>query len=107
MLHQASSSLKLPTDLAGVVTAAYDRPRADGNRRAAVGAACDNIRQAVRDLGVVDSKAAEERSGRHPVAPDAHGEELSRQGADIRRWQVALQGIVDEQYELESWSDQR
>ncbi len=93
VLHQASSVLKMPSDLAGVVTARYDWPRQDNNHRAAVGAACDGIRQAIRDLGVVEAKTAKAlidiRSRQ-----DAQGEELSRQLAQIRSLQVALQGIV-------------
>jgi Predicted nucleotide-binding protein containing TIR-like domain len=93
VLHQVSSRLKMPTDLAGVITARYDWPRQDNNHRAAVGAACDSIRQAIRDLGVIEAKTAKAlidiRSRQ-----DAQGEELSRQQAQIRSLQVALQGIV-------------
>jgi hypothetical protein len=93
VLHQATHALKMPTDLAGVVTAAYDWPRQDHNHRAAVGAACDSIRQAIRDLGVTDAKTAKAlvdiRSRQ-----DAQGEELSRHQTQIRSLQVALQGIV-------------
>ena len=93
VLHQASSDLKLPSDLAGVVTAGYDWPRQDNNHRAAVGSACDGIRQAIRDLGVVEAKTARaivEIKSRQ----EQQGAELSRQQAQIRSLQVALQGIV-------------
>jgi hypothetical protein len=93
VLHQASSALKLPSDLAGVVTAGYDWPRHDGNHRAAVGSACDAIRQVIRDLGVVEAKTAKtlvDLKSRQ----DAQGNELSRQQAQIRSLQVSLQGIV-------------
>ena len=56
MLHQADAALKIPSDLAGVTAATYRWPRNDGNHRSAVGAACDSIRKAIRDLGVSDTK---------------------------------------------------
>ena len=56
LLHQANAKLKIPTDLSGVTTATYEWPRQDGSHRSAVGAACDSIRLAMRDLGVSDLK---------------------------------------------------
>jgi O-acetyl-ADP-ribose deacetylase (regulator of RNase III) len=37
--------LRLPSDLAGLITAEYDAKRSDGNMRAAVGPACTEIRE--------------------------------------------------------------
>jgi hypothetical protein len=99
VLHQAAGKLKIPTDLSGVVTAGYDWPRQDGNYRAAVGSACDSIRQAIRDLGVADAKAAKALTDIRS-RQEAHGQELSRQQAQIRSLQVALNGIVNS-YELD------
>jgi len=48
--------IKLPSDLAGLVAPAYEWPRADGNYLAAVGPACDLIRQVIRSLGPVPAK---------------------------------------------------
>jgi hypothetical protein len=93
VLHQASRGLKLPSDLAGVVTAGYDWPRQDRNHRAAVGSACDAIRQVIRDLGVIEAKTAKALRD-IKSRQDAQGDELSRQQAQIRSLQVALQGIV-------------
>ena len=93
VLHQATADLKIPSDLSGVVTATYDWPRADDNRRAAVGSACDSIRQIVRDLGVVEAKTS-----RALVAlrsrQDVQGQELARQETQIRSLSFALRGIV-------------
>jgi predicted nucleotide-binding protein len=47
ILHQANTSLKLPSDLAGLTTARYQWPRSDDNHRAAVASACDEIRRRV------------------------------------------------------------
>jgi hypothetical protein len=93
VLHQASTALKMPSDLAGLVTATYDWPRADGNYRAAVGVACDRIRQVIRDLGVIEAKTA------HAIVDlrtrqKAQKQELDQQQAQIRSLRVALQGIV-------------
>jgi CAP12/Pycsar effector protein, TIR domain len=98
VLHQ-SKEIKIPTDLAGVVTGVFDWPRQDDNYLAAAGAACDSVRQVIRDLGVVETKTAktlQEIRSRQK----AHGEELSRHQAEIRSLQVALQGMVS-QYEYE------
>jgi hypothetical protein len=99
ILHQASAALKMPSDLAGVTTAVYEWPRTDRNHRAAVGSACDSIRQVVRDLGVTDTKTAK-ALGDITSRQERQEEELSRQQAEIRSLQVALQGIVT-QYELD------
>jgi hypothetical protein len=56
IVHQSETDLKIPSDLAGVITAHYDWPRADRNHQAAVGAACDSIRRAIRDLGLAESR---------------------------------------------------
>lgn len=58
ILHPSAAGLKIPTDLSGVITAQYQWPRDDGNRAAAVGAACDSIRAAIRNLGFSDAKAS-------------------------------------------------
>jgi hypothetical protein len=93
VLHQADTGLKMPSDLAGLVTATYDWPRADRNYRAAVGVACDSIRQVIRDLGVIEAKTSRAivdlRSRQQ-----AQKQELDQQQAQIRSLRVALQGIV-------------
>ena len=99
VLRDASANLKMPSDLSGLVTATYDWPRKDSNHRAAVGAACDGMRKIVRDLGVIDRKAAKALNEIR-TRQDEHSQELSRQQAQIRSLQVALQGIVTK-YELD------
>lgn len=56
MLVDGTTRTKIPSDLSGVTAASYQWPRNDGNYRAALGAACDDIRMAVRNLGVSDTK---------------------------------------------------
>ncbi len=51
ILQQPGSSMKIPTDLAGVVTGHYDWPRADMNHRAAVATASEAIREKIQALG--------------------------------------------------------
>lgn len=58
--HQADIGMRIPSDLAGVTTAQYEWPRADGSHRSAVGPACDSIRDVVRDLGVSEVKTAQQ-----------------------------------------------
>ena len=62
ILHQANARLKIPSDLSGITTAIYDWPRKDDSARSAVGAACDSIREVIRDLGVSDTKTSKEIS---------------------------------------------
>ena len=56
ILYQTDAGLKIPTDLSGVTMATYEWPRTNGNYRAAVGAACDSIREVIRALGVSEAK---------------------------------------------------
>ena len=62
ILHQADARLKMPTDLSGVTMATYEWPRVDRSHRAAVGSACDSIREVIRALGVSEAKTAREIS---------------------------------------------
>jgi hypothetical protein len=57
IIHQADATLRIPTDLSGLTTATYQWPRRDKSYKSAVGAACDSMRAAIRDLGVSDLKA--------------------------------------------------
>jgi O-acetyl-ADP-ribose deacetylase (regulator of RNase III) len=50
MLLPTTPAVRLPSDLAGVITARYDVDRLDRQPRAAVGAACTQIRQAVKAI---------------------------------------------------------
>jgi hypothetical protein len=56
VVRPRGDSMKIPSDLAGLTTASYDWPRADGNHRAAVGPACDSIREMIRSLGFSESR---------------------------------------------------
>ena len=56
VVRPASGPLKIPSDLAGVSTAAFEWPRSDRNYRAALGPACDLIRDVIRDLGFAPAK---------------------------------------------------
>jgi Predicted nucleotide-binding protein containing TIR -like domain len=62
ILNQAAAALKIPTDLSGITTATYDWPRSDKSYKSAVGAACDTIRDIIRDLGFAEKKVARQLS---------------------------------------------
>ena len=68
-------SVKIPSDLAGLTTATYGWPRADGDHRAAVGPACDSIREMIRSLGFSEARAT--------TQVRAVQDEQARQRADI------------------------
>src|SRR5215208_7084522 len=58
LVHGDGAQVKIPSDLSGVTAATYRWPREDGNYRAAVGIACDSIREVFRDLGPREAKLA-------------------------------------------------
>jgi hypothetical protein len=58
MVRPRESVVKLPTDVSAVTAALYDWPREDNDPRGAVGAACDDIRQAVRTLGFAEHRVS-------------------------------------------------
>jgi len=93
ILHQSSPPPKIPSDLAGVTTAAYEWPRQDQNHVAAVGPATDSIRRVVRELGLSQQKTTQ-AIGQLTSRQDRQQEELAQQQSQIRSLQVALQGIV-------------
>lgn len=51
VVHPRGHDMHMPTDLSGLAVATYDPNRSDRNLRAAVGAACTQIKHAVRDQG--------------------------------------------------------
>jgi hypothetical protein len=92
VIRPSRNDLKLPSDLAGLTTAAYDWPRADGNFQAAVGAACDSIRGMIRSLGFIETRVT------HQIR--AVQDEQERQRADIDGiLRFLIQSFVTE-YEL-------
>ena len=93
ILHQSNAKLKIPTDLSGMTTPTYEWPREDKAYKAAVGAACDSIREIIRDLGVSETKTAKAINDIR-FRQERQENELSRQQAEIRSLQIALQGIV-------------
>ncbi len=99
IVRQAGAKMKMPSDLDGVTMATYEWPRRDKSHKSAVGAACDSIRQIIRDLGVSDTKAATAITDIR-TRQNAQEEQLVSQQAQIRSLQVALSGIVT-QYELD------
>jgi predicted nucleotide-binding protein with TIR-like domain len=98
LLHQAGA-VRIPTDLSGMAAATYDWPRADNNHQAAIAAACDMIRNAIRGLGESEAKVGRNIQ-RLESRQNKHEDELSRQQAEIRTLQVLLRGMVTK-YELE------
>jgi len=75
VVRPRGDDLKIPSDLAGLTTALYDWPRADGNHQAALGPACDSIRQMIRSLGFSEAHVT--------TQVRAVQDEQARQRADI------------------------
>jgi hypothetical protein len=99
LVHHPGADLKIPSDLSGVTAAVYEWPRDDQNYRAAVGAACDSIREVIRDLGFAEVKTA--RAITDLSAKQQQQErQLSEHRDAIRSLQFELQGIVT-RYELD------
>ena len=61
VVPRGETSLRLPSDLLGLVAASYDATRSDGNWSAAVAPACDQIREALEKYvqGTKDRKGEE------------------------------------------------
>jgi hypothetical protein len=57
---RSSQPVKIASDLLGITVMRYDANRSDGNLRAAVSPACVPIREAVRDLGRLESRGLED-----------------------------------------------
>jgi hypothetical protein len=92
VIRPRGDQIKIPSDLAGLTTAVYDWPRADGNHKAAVGPACDSIREMIRTLGFSETRTSTQIR--------AVQEEQVRQGADLQTiLRFLLQNFVSE-YEL-------
>ena len=75
VVHPSGESVKIPSDLAGLTTAPYQWPRGDGNHQAAVGPACDSIREVIRSLGFAQARVS--------TQVRAVQDEQARQRADI------------------------
>jgi predicted nucleotide-binding protein len=74
ILQQPGSSMKIPTDLAGVVTSHYDWPRTDMNHRAAVATASEAIREKIQALGKREHSAESVFLGLDPKLVVERGE---------------------------------
>lgn len=92
VVRARGDQIKIPSDLAGLTTATYDWPRADGNHQAAVGPASDNIRKMIHTLGFSETRMS--------IQIRAVQEEQVRQGDDLQTiLQFLLQNFISG-YEL-------
>jgi hypothetical protein len=99
LVHQSGVDLKIPSDLSGVTAAVYEWPREDCNYQSAVGAACDSLRDVIRDLGFSEVKTSQVVNDLSAKQKQQE-QQLVEQRDAIRSLQFALQGIVT-QYELD------
>lgn len=97
IVHQANTQSKIPTDLSGVATAQFSWPRHDNNHKAAVGPACDVIRNVIRELGVSEAKTEMQvgdlRSHQKPT------------GSRLRTIDIAPSRIFGEPQQHNQWPD--
>ncbi|HWF47317.1 MAG TPA: nucleotide-binding protein [Bryobacteraceae bacterium] len=84
IVRPESGPLKIPSDLAGISVATFDWPRSDANYRAALGPACDLMREAIRDLGFA------------PAKTDAHVRALQREQDQQQKQVDQQQRMIDE-----------
>ena len=75
VVRPQGDTVKIPSDLAGVTSAPYEWPRGDGNHKAAVGPACDSVREVIRGLGFSEARVN--------TQVRAVQDEQARQRADI------------------------
>jgi hypothetical protein len=93
LVSQSNNSVKLPSDLAGLVAATYEWPRMDRNYDAAVGPACDAVRAVVRDLGASPTKSSQAIATIASQQKEQQ-KQLQFQQAQIRSLQFTLRGIL-------------
>jgi 8-oxo-dGTP pyrophosphatase MutT (NUDIX family) len=62
MVQPSGVDLHLPSDIAGIITGRYDANRSDGSLRAALGPACNQIREQVKKLTSKDVVAKAEKT---------------------------------------------
>jgi hypothetical protein len=86
VVHQAGTKLKIPSDLAGLIFATYDWPRADNDHQSAVGPACDSIRKVIRAMGFSEAKANKQLQ--------EVKEQVSRQDQKIEEQQNIINELV-------------
>ena len=86
ILHQLSDKIKIPSDLSGSTTLTFTWEKPYGNNRPVVGAAADEIRLAIKNLGISPIKANAEISGIR------NRQETMEQ--NIRALQVVTKGLV-------------
>jgi hypothetical protein len=91
MVHE-SGGVKIPTDLAGVMSAPLELAGNAGNPAAAVARACGLIGRVIRDLGVSESKAGQRLA--------AVSEEQERQRSQIEALSLLIAHFLP-RYELE------
>ena len=80
--------LKLPTDLSGVTTAAYEHSKENARLSTVLGPTCDSIRNAIRALGPSDHKAF-----RKIDKLESRQENIE---SSIRTLQIVIRGLVTE-----------
>lgn len=56
IMPDSNNNLRLPTDLLGVTPAMYETGRSDNNFQAATGPACNEIRSAIKKLGLISEE---------------------------------------------------
>lgn len=91
IVRPSSGLLKIPSDLSGVSVAQFDWPRSDSNHRAALGPACDLIRDVIRDLGFAPAKT--------DAQIQALKREQDKQQAQVEKQQQQVaeqQGMIDD-----------
>ncbi len=103
ILQQPGSSMKIPTDLAGVVTSHYDWPRSDMNHRAAVATASEAMREKIQALGKrehsaesvflgLDPKLVVERDGK--ISATINGCEIETTSGRIEDFPLTAQTVI-------------
>lgn len=86
-LLPATGELHLPTDLLGVTPGRYETNRTDGSMQAATAPACFQMRNQMKDLGLVPGRTATDTSA-------------ANNATDTRNKRHWVQDFLDEKYDL-------
>ncbi len=79
-VHDRTSDIKLPSDLAGVTMASY-RPHKSGDVQASLGAACTQIKRAIESQGIRTDKSGNSSVPKSKVSADKESKPESAQNS--------------------------
>jgi hypothetical protein len=100
VLLQKNANVKLLSDLHGLTAVEYEWPNSDRNELSAVGAACNKMRRAIRDLGIFSGNERQLALVTNEVQElgdksEKLKNEVIQQGEQLAQQQKTINGLVE------------